>query len=174
MKKLSQIFAIVLITNSLMAQNIEEPITTIKVGGVAEVYFTHQAQEKIRKVVTGKPSPEVIISFEDGVLTVDTKGEAQKEVVKVYVSSLDLENIVVEDVAQFHSLGLIKTSTLTIKSDDSGSADIYVDVEKLNLHLTGGDITVMGKTEKQNIKRSGDYNRGTLRNDKLEVESEGR
>lgn len=169
MKKLIPLFTLITIANLSIAQTNNDIIETIKVSGVAEVYFTQQPSEKIRKVVSGKPAPEVIVNYESGVLTVGTKGEAQNEVVKVYVSSPGLKNIIVGDAAQFHGLTILKTSSLSIESDDSGSVDLEVDVDTLNLLMKGGDITVSGKVDKQNIKRSGDHKRGTLRHGNLNI-----
>ncbi len=162
MKKLDIFIFLLLLTSYSMAQSDGEVVETIVVGGVAEVYFTHQEPRKIRKEISGKPAPEVIVSFKDGVLEVNTNGEAHNEVVRIYVSSLDLKNIVVKDAAQFHGINSINSKTLAIKVDDHGSADMEVNVDNLEIIMSGGDLIISGKTNNCVIKKLNDYERGTL------------
>jgi len=157
------------LSNYALAQSKIDVIETIKVSGVAEVYFTHQEYEKIRKIVTGKPSSEVIVDFKDGVLEIDTKGEAHNEVVEVYVSSLHLKNIVVEDAAQFHTTNGIQSETLTVTVDDRGTADLDVNTNSLEINMSGGDLTVSGETNICTTLKLEGHERGTLNSRSLVV-----
>ncbi len=157
------------LSNYALAQSKTDVIETIKVSGVAEVYFTHQEHEKIRKIVTGKPSPEVIVDFKDGVLEIDTKGEAHNEVVEVYVSSLHLKNIVVEDAAQFHTINNIQSDSLTVTVDDRGAADLDVNTNNLKINMSGGDLTVSGETNNCTILKLDGHERGTINSGNLTV-----
>lgn len=168
-KVISILIFLLSLSNSSLAQSKTDVIETIKVSGVAEVYFTHQAHEKIRKIVTGKPSPEVIVDFKDGVLEVNTKGEAHNEVVEVYVSSLHLKNIVVEDAAQFHITNTIQSEILTITVDDRGSADLDVITNNLEIKMSGGDLTISGETNNCTILKLDGHERGTLNSGNLVV-----
>lgn len=163
MKKLNIFIFFLALSSSVLGQTKDDVIETIKVSGVAEVYFTYEAaKEKIQKIVTGKPSPEVIVEFKDGVLEVDTKGEAHNEVVKVYVSSLHLKNIIVDDAAQFHGKNTINVESLEITVDDHSSSDLKVNTENLKINMRGGDLTISGKsTNCEAIKYEGHEN-GTL------------
>jgi hypothetical protein len=162
MKKLGMFIFLLLLTSYSMAQFDGEVIETIVVGGVAEVYFTHQEPEKIRKEISGKQIPEVIVSFKDGILEVNTKGEAHDEVVRIYVSGLDLKSVVVKDAAQFHGINSINSKTLAIKVEDHGSADMAVNVDNLKIIMSGGDLTISGKTNNCVIRKLNDHERGTL------------
>lgn len=163
MKKLSLLFFLISLSNYSLAQSKDDIIETIKVSGVAEVYFTHEnAQEKIRKIVTGKPSPKVLVNFKDGVLEVDTKGEAHNEVVKVYVSSRHLKKVIVEDAAQFHSTNTIHVESLEITVDDHSSADLKVNTKNLDIIMSGGDLIISGKSDKCLAEKHNDHERGRL------------
>ncbi|NJB70225.1 hypothetical protein GGR42_000687 [Saonia flava] len=169
MKKLGLVILLLSISNYSIAQYKDDIIETIKVGGVTEVYFTHEpSKEKIQKIVSGKPAPEIIINYKDGLLEIDTKGEAQKEVVKVYVSSLNLKDIIVDDAAQFHSVNIIKVKSLSITVNDYAAADIMVDIEDLNIKMDGGDLDVYGQSKNLFILKGNDHERGTLNISELE------
>lgn len=157
------------LSNYSLAQSETDVIETIKVSGVAEVYFTHKQHEKIRKIVTGKPSPEVIVDFKDGVLEIDTKGEAHNEVVEVYVSSLHLKNIIVKDVAQFHTTNNIQSETLTVTVEDRGAAEMDVNTNNLEINMSGGDLIISGETNNCTILELDGHERGTLNSGNLIV-----
>lgn len=119
-------------------------VETIKVGGVAEVFFTYGEPSIITKEISGRVVPEVIIDYKEGILNVTTKGEAQGEVVKIYVSGKSLKKIVVDDRAQFHGENKIESAILKITSADHGSIDLMVNSKELHLIMDGGDITLSG------------------------------
>lgn len=124
------------------------PIETIKVGGVAEVFFTYAEPSEITKEISGRVVPEVIIDYKEGILNVTTKGEARGEVVKIYVSGKSLKKIVVDDRGQFHGKNKIESEILKITSADHGSIDLMVNSKELYLIMDGGDITLSGMAYK--------------------------
>ena len=163
MKKSITLIFLLALSSSVLGQSKDDVIEIIKVSGVAEVYFTYEAaKEKIRKIATGKPSPEVIVKFKDGVLEVDTKGEAHNEVVKVYVSSLNLKNIIVDDAAQFHGTNIINVESLEITVDGHSSADLNVNTENLKINMSGGDLTISGKSTNCEVIKYEGHENGTL------------
>lgn len=142
---------------------------SIQVSGVAKVYFTQEETKEITMVVSGDPYPQVVRKVNNGVLEIYTKGEARNEVVEVFVSNPTLKSVVVADRAEFHSTNDIKSETLEITVDDVGSADLTIDVEKLSIHMDGGDLKISGKTNEQHITRSKDSDRGSLESNGLVV-----
>ena len=155
----------------IAAQSIEENIETIKVGGVAEVYFTFGEPTEIKKEIYGKVVPEVILEQKEGVFNVTTKGKAQGEVVKIYVSSPSLKNIIVNDRAQFHGTNTIESNTLRITSSDHGSVDLMVDSNEVHLFMDGGDIFISGTTNDCFIKIDETKTYGTINSANLNIKN---
>ncbi len=163
MKTLCTLILALSLFNFSFAQSKDDIIETIIVSGVAEVYFTHEnTQEKTRRIVTGKPSPEVIVNFKDGILEVITKGEAHNEVVEIYVSSRHLKNIIVKDAAQFHSTNTINVESLEITVDGHSSADLKVNTKNLKINMSGGDLVVSGKSTNCEARKYEGHEYGTL------------
>ncbi|MEP3209081.1 MAG: DUF2807 domain-containing protein [Maribacter sp.] len=141
----------------------------IHVSGVAKVFFTQEAHKEIEMIVSGDPYPQVIRKIKNGVLEIYTEGEAHNEVVEVFVSNPSLTSISVSDRAEFHSVKNMEMKTLRIEVKDVASANIGVDVEKVAIHMDGGDLTISGITSKQDITRSRQSSRGTLDNSRLKI-----
>lgn len=173
MKKQSILILFMALSCSVISQTKNDIIETIKVGGVAEVYFTHDDQKgEIQKTVSGNPAPEVIVNFKNGVLVVDTEGEAHNEVVKVYVSSRHLKNIVVDDAAQFHGTNKILSKTLAITVNGSSSADLAIQTKHLDITMNGGDLDISGESKNWAVRNGNDHERGTLRYTNLTIKNE--
>lgn len=151
------------------AQLNTEPIETIKVGGVAEVFFTYGEQTEITKEISGRIIPEVIVEHKDGVLRVTTKGEAQGEVVKIHVSGSSLKEILVDDRAQFHGTNTLHTKVLKIISSEYGSVDLSVQSDELYLNMDGGDIIISGTTNNCFIEMNESEDHGTIDSSNLKV-----
>ncbi|PCJ98755.1 MAG: hypothetical protein COA50_00490 [Flavobacteriaceae bacterium] len=172
MKKLIILMLFLTLSNAIMGQSKGDIIEIIKVSGVAEVFFTNEdANQEIRRIVSVPPSLEVIVNFRDGLLEVDTKGEANNEVVQVYVSSRHLRKIVVEDRAQFHGMNHIESKNLVITLDDFGAADMIVYADNLDINMNGGDLTISGESNNWTVSKGNDHERGTLDSENLIIKN---
>ncbi len=142
---------------------------SIFVSGVAKVFFTQEEAKVITMTLSGDPFPQVIRKVTNGTLEIYTEGEASNEVVELYVSNPNLESIVVADRAEFYVTKSITEEKLEITVSDFGAATLEVDVKKVSIHMNGGDLQISGKTNDQEIRTSGDSDRGTLDNEELKV-----
>ncbi|TMM52128.1 hypothetical protein FEE95_20795 [Maribacter algarum] len=142
---------------------------SIFVSGVAKVFFTQEEAKEITMKLSGDPFPQVIRKVTNGRLEIYTEGEARNEVVELYVSNPNLASIVVADRAEFYVTKSITEEKLEITVSDFGAATLEVDVKKVSIYMNGGDLQISGKTNDQQIRKSGDSDRGTLDNEELKV-----
>ena len=158
-----------LLVIGLHGQTILKPIETIKVSGVAEVFFAYGEPSQMVKEISGRIVPEVIIDFKDGILQVSTKGEAQGEKVRIYISGNALKTIEVDERAQFHGQNSIAFEYLKIVSSDHGAVDLAVNSNRLHVVMEGGDITLSGTTNECFTQKNESKNWGTLDFSNLKV-----
>jgi hypothetical protein len=175
---------------SVFASHTEErevsKFKSIDISGLAEVFITNAKTEGVVVKVSGMPISDVITRVDEGTLIVSTNGYHSGESVKVYVNYVQLNSIHITgsaevtgtntlvadelllttgDSGDINSLD-IKAHHLTVRINDSGNADLNVDVVTLDVLMNdAGDLSIRGKAKTQNIRSNG--SRGTLNNANL-------
>ena len=159
---------------------------SINVSGLADVYITQSEFNRLSMKVRGMPIADVLTKVEGGVLNISTKGSHSGESVKVYVDYRQLINIRVGGAATLKGLNKLVTNKLIVKTEDagdvdyleieatdlvvsindSGNANLKVDVGRSNIEMKdSGDLKIYGVAKIQNVKSHG--SRGSLDNANL-------
>lgn len=143
----------------------------IKVSGLAVVYYTEGPEKDLRLDVAGMPIEDLKTEVVNGELLIYTTKDKNfnGESIKVYVSSPDIQSIVVEGTAEFFSQNQISVEALKVSAFGAGSIELTVDVERLHLIMDGGDIEVEGKATMERTDFLEDANNGTLEQSRLRV-----
>ena len=165
-------FIILLFSSHIQAQENESNLPHFKgihVSGVAKVFFTQEKAKEITMTLSGDPFPQVIRKVKNGILEIYTEGEAQNEIVKIFVSNPVLNSVTVSDRGEFHGVKNIDMKTLKIEVRDVGSAEMNINVDKVSIHMNGGDLKVSGMANEQHISKSKASKRGTLDNSLLAI-----
>jgi len=159
------------ITNEINKQVEERAIGafhTLKVSGLAVVHLSKGATKTATVEVSGMPMEDLITEEKNGVLTVTTRGQHSGEQIRVLVSAPTLKSIEVGGAAELYSKETIQAEALDISVVDVGAAWLDVDVDKINIHMKGGDLTITGTADEQYIHALGkDGERGTLNHKNL-------
>jgi len=159
---------------------------SIDISGLAEVFITNAKTQGIVVKVSGMPISDVITRVDEGTLVVSTNGYHSGESVKIYVNYVQLNSIHISGSAEVTGTNTlvadelllttgdsgdiksldIKSHHLTVSINDSGNADLNVDVVTLDVLMNeAGDLSIRGKAKTQNIRSNG--SRGTLNNANL-------
>ncbi|OBP16704.1 hypothetical protein A5320_04780 [Rheinheimera sp. SA_1] len=159
---------------------------SIDISGLAEVFITNAKTQGIVVKVSGMPISDVITRVDEGTLVVSTNGYHSGESVKVYVNYVQLNSIHIAGSAEVTGTNTlvaddlllttgdsgdiknleIKADHLTVRINDSGNADLNVDVLTLDVLMNdAGDLSIQGKAKTQNIRSNS--SRGTLNNANL-------
>lgn len=175
---------------SVFASHTEErevsQFKSIDISGLAEVFITNAKTQGIVVKVSGMPISDVITRVDEDTLVVSTNGSHSGESVKVYVNYVQLNSIHITGSAEVTGTNTlvaddlllttgdsgdiknldIKADHLTVRINDSGNADLNVDVFTLDALMNdAGDLSIQGKAKTQNIRSN--RSRGTLNNANL-------
>jgi hypothetical protein len=154
--------------NPIKEERKVQGFNSIHAAGLAVVYIRESIHENATIEVGGMPLEDLILSVEDSVLEISTKGSHNGETVNVYVNYRTLNNIEVRGAATLTSLNTLKGTTLDVLVDDAGDATLNVAVDKVNIALKeAGNLKITGKANRQDIRSIGEE--GTLDNKGLTV-----
>ncbi|NAS11615.1 GIN domain-containing protein [Poritiphilus flavus] len=139
----------------------------IYVSGVAKVFFKQGSGPEITEKLEGNTVPELIKEVKNGVLRVYTKGPARGETVEVYVSNPELKKVEVWDRGEFYNTDTLKAEVLEVEVNELGAAFMVVDTQEVLITMNGGDLDIGGITRKQQVTKTPESDRGTLKDAKL-------
>ncbi|WNH14026.1 head GIN domain-containing protein [Thalassobellus suaedae] len=175
MKTLVKVF-ILFITTVIFAQNpIEKAVgdfSELKVYDLIEVELVKSNDNKV--IITGENKADVIINNKNGTLKIKMKLEeafdGNKTKIVLHYTALDV--IDVNEGAKVLSDDTIKQFEIDLRAQEGGKINVPVNVTYTNIKaVTGGIITVTGKSKNQNISIStgGTYQGSEFKTDKTEV-----
>ena len=160
---------------------------SLDISGLAEVFITQADTQDIVVKVSGMPITDVITRVEEGTLFITTKGFHRGESVEVYVTYVNLEKIGISGSAELTgsntlnadsllittaAAGDIKSLKIAAKSlsvsiNGAGNADLDVEVESIDIVMSGsGDLSVKGSAKLQKFRSNNSH--GTLNNADLD------
>lgn len=153
------IILLVVITGSAYAQKTETrnvgPFSGVKAQGATDVYLKKGNKESVRVVVDGKIElSNVLTVVTGGTLKVSLdRGSYNNVDIKVYVTYVDIDKLMVNSAATIFSENIIKCSKLALSATSSGTIDIQVEVDQLEANAgSAGEIELKGKAEAVDIK----------------------
>jgi hypothetical protein len=148
------IILLVAITGSAYAQKTETrnvaAFSGVKAQAGVDVYLKKGSKESVRVVVTGNIEPaNVVTEVSGGTLKISVDHGGYNNVdVKVYVTYVDIDKLMVHSAATIFSENIIKTSKLTLTATSSGTIDIQAEVHQLEASAgSAGEIELKGKAE---------------------------
>jgi hypothetical protein len=148
------IILLVTVTGSAYAQKTETravgPFSGVKAQSGLDVYLKKGTKESIKVVVSGSIEPaDVRTVVSDGTLKVSIEDGSFNNIdVKVYVTYVDIDKLMVNSAATFYSENIIKCSKLTLSAVSSGTIDIQLEVDQLEASAgSAWEIELKGKAE---------------------------
>ena len=170
MKKLSTILAILLITASLNAQQVNDPNAEIRpakdfhgisVSNAFDVYLNQGNEEAVAVSAASTKDRDMIkVEVKGGILHIsldkDWKWTRGDKKLKAYISFKQIDQLKVSGACDVFISGTLKADALSI--NQSGASDIKgkLDVNKLTVDLSGAsDMTVTGKATQVSVEASG-------------------
>ncbi len=144
---------------------------SLETNGLAVVYLSPGDSDVAELEVSGMPMEDLITEVKEGVLKIMTRGQHNGESIKVNISAKTLKSIIVGGASELYSRGPIESEDLRIQVDDVGSAWLEVATGTVNIYMNGGDLFISGKTDNQNLKKTGgrQSHRGSFDNSKLVI-----
>ena len=157
--------------------------TALRISGLAEVIITQASEQKLVVKVSGMPITDVVTTVENETLIITTKGFHRGESVQVFVNYKQLNSISTAGSAELTGMNTLNTShkkiitngagdikdltikadTLTVSINDSGNANLNVEVNDIEIEMNdAGDLSIQGTAMRQHITSNG--SRGTLSN----------
>ncbi|QHV94491.1 hypothetical protein GJR95_05455 [Spirosoma endbachense] len=131
----------------------------IKTDGLVQVHLQQGEKESLKLVVKGIGLKDIITSVENNVLTVKTEGDYNGEEINVYVTYRQLKSIAVDGASKLFGKSTIKSKTLAIATSGAGDAFLTVDVDDLQIAMTGaGNLTIGGRAKSEKIVTTGPIN----------------
>ena len=145
---------LVAVTGSAYAQKTENrtvgSFSGVKAQTATVVYLKKGTKESVRVVVSGNIEPKnVVTEVSGGTLKVSLEnGNFNNVDVKVYVTYVDLDKLMVNSAASIFSENVIKCSKLSLSATSSGTIDIQAEVDQLEANAgSAGEIELKGKAE---------------------------
>jgi len=120
----------------------------IKVQTAIDVYLKKGTKESVNVVVSGNIDPKnVVTEVSGGTLKVSLDHGSYNNVdIKVYVTYVEIDKLMVNSAANIFSENIIKCSKLYLSAISSGTIDIQVEVDQLEASAgSAGDIELKGK-----------------------------
>ncbi len=126
--------------------------SAIEVSGLAQIYLSEGTETNARLEVSGVPINDVKVIVEEGTLHISTRGDYNGESIKIYITYIKIEKLLVTDSAEIFSNGPIKTNSLEISSLDAGKAVLDIDVNLVKILMKdSADLTLTGYAKNQKI-----------------------
>jgi hypothetical protein len=148
------IILLVTITGSVYAQKTEirtvGSFSGVKAQAATDIYLKKGTKESVRVVVSGNIElANVLTEVTSGTLKVSLDHGSYNSVdVKVYVTYVDIEKLMVSSAATIFSENIIKCTKLSLSATSSGTIDIQAEVDQLEASAgTAGEIELKGKAE---------------------------
>lgn len=139
-------------TGSACAQKTENrnvgTFSGVKAQAAADVYLKKGTKESVRVVVNGSIElKNVLTQVSDGTLKISVdKGSYNNVDIKVYVTYVEIDKLMVNSAATIFSEDIIKCTKLTLSATSSGTIDIQVEVDQLEASAgSAGEIELKGK-----------------------------
>lgn len=120
----------------------------VKAQSGLDVYLKKGAKESVRIVVNGKIElSNIKTELSDGILKVGVDNGSYNNVdIKVYVTYLELDKLMVNSGANIFGENVIKASRLTLSATSAGTIDIQAEVDQLEANAgSAGEIELKGK-----------------------------
>lgn len=114
------------------------------------VYLKKGTKESVRVVVSGNIEPkDVNTEVSGGILKISIDDGSFNNIdVKVYITYVDVDRLMVNSAATIFSENVIKASRLTLTATSSGTIDIQAEVDQLEASAgSAGEIELKGKAE---------------------------
>lgn len=170
MKKITSILAVLFISISLSAQQINDPNAEVRsakdfhgisVSNAFDVYLNQGNEEAVAVSAASTKDRDMIkVEVKGGILHVsldkDWKWTRGDKKLKAYISFKQIDQLKVSGACDVFISGTLKADALNI--NQSGASDIKgkLDVNKLTVDLSGAsDMTVTGKATQVSVEASG-------------------
>lgn len=127
----------------------------IKAQTATDVYLKKGTKESVKIVVEGRIEPkDVLTELSGGVLKISMGHGSYNNVdVKVYVTYVELDKLMVNSAANIFCETVIKSNSLSLTATSSGTIEIQVDVVDLEANAgSAGEIELKGKAETASIE----------------------
>lgn len=148
------IILLVAVTGSAYAQKTENrnvgSFNGVKAQTGVDVYLKKGSKESVRVVVTGNIEPaNVSTDISGGTLKVSVDNGSYNNVdIKVYVTYVEIDRLMVNSGATIFGENVIKSSKLTLSATSAGTIDIQAEVDQLEVNAgSAGEIELKGKAE---------------------------
>lgn len=171
MKRITAIFAILLVSMGLYAQQVNDPNAVVReakdfhgisLSSAFDVYLTQGNTEAVAVSATEeKYRDRITVEVKAGILHIgyNSKGlswSSGNKKLKAYISFKAIDRLKISGACDVFISGMLKADNLSI--DQSGASDLKgkLDVSKLTVDLSGAsDITVSGTATQLSIEASG-------------------
>ncbi|OSZ80370.1 hypothetical protein CAP36_03710 [Chitinophagaceae bacterium IBVUCB2] len=170
MRKITTIVAVLFISLSLSAQQVNDPNAEVRaakdfhginVSNAFDVYLSQGNEEAVAVSAASVKDRDMIkVEVKSGILHIslekDWKWTKGNKKLKAYVSFKQIDQLKVSGACDVYISGILKADALSI--DQSGASDIKgaLDVNKLTVDLSGAsDMTVTGKATQASVEASG-------------------
>ena len=98
---------------------------------------------------------DVISEEIDGILTIHLEEDVKPTLLNLYISSPDIEKIVIRGASEFYSEGVIDVDYLEIKASGATRVDARVNVRKLKTRASGvAEIYLRGEADRHDLYAS--------------------
>lgn len=152
---------LIAVTGSAYAQKTENrnvgPFSGVKSQVGIDVYLKKGTKESVQVVVTGKIElKNVVTEVSGGTLKVSVDNGSYNSVeIKVYVTFVEVNKLMVNSGGNIFSKDVIKTSKLSLSATSAGTIEIQAEVDHLEANAgSAGEILLKGKAETVNIEAS--------------------
>jgi hypothetical protein len=131
---------------------------SVKVSQAIDVYLKKGDKESARVEATGIDLSDVATDVEGSSLRIrlkDNRSWRNKVNVKVYVTYVTIEKILVSSAASVFSDGPIKSSRLDIATSSAGSVEVSVEANEVSVDTSSaGEVVIEGKATHLQIEAS--------------------
>lgn len=164
MKNLLVIVGIILSVSAGFAQPNSETrqvgsFDGIKSAEAIDVYLKKGDKEAVKVEVSGDGLADVITEISGTYLKIHMKDgnyfRSKPKNVKVYVTYVSLEKISASSASNVFSEGIIKSSSIDIRTSSAASVEVSVEAESLTVDASSaGNVVLEGKAKKTSIEAS--------------------
>ena len=128
----------------------------VKVAEGIDAYLKKGTKEAIRVEVTGVKLGDVITEVSGDYLKIHMEeGSYRNQVVKVYVTYVEINKLSASSASNIFADGPIKTKRLTLSASSAGTIDIQIEVDELEASASSAaDLELKGKARSIEIDAS--------------------
>jgi len=157
------------------ARNVE-PFTAIDAGGSFNIYLSQGNSTKVMLETETKYIEKVKTVVHNGILEISSTGIRKTDKLAVYITTPEVEKLIIHGAANLEGLTAIKGEKLTIRA--SGASDIELEVyfEQVHSDVSGAaTLKLSGSVAKHNaeVSGAGDLNAGALETEVSKARASG-